>query len=202
MSEAEEKKVINPAEDFTYKPVRQVFGSVFCGFLMMIEVVLLILACSLLYDTLDNKHGVYRTIIKLINFLSNQGLNYNNAYYRILCDITYNDKVMYILGFGVLFSLSLIIEIIFFGVILFNPAYCGGNPKFYKTWPIILSGFFGALSGYFLRISIPICLILFGIKYFMYFRNDNLGPCCCGCGCFKPWVYKKIVDDEAPEYLY
>lgn len=199
------KEVINPAEDPAYKPVRQVFGSIWCGLVMIVEVLFLILILVALYYTVYSKLLVFNFLKEVRNFMSVKELK-NNPLFEFLNAIVHAKSLSVINGVLKLeffFALSLTIEIVFYGMILYNPAYCGGNPSFIKTWPIILSGVFGALSGYFLRLSIPICLILFGMKYFMYFRNDNSRfcccCCCCGCGCFKPWVYKKIIDDEAPE---
>ena len=199
----ENKEVINPAEDPTYKPVRQVFGSIWCWLVMLVEVIFLILILVALYYTVYSKLLVFNFLKNVREFLYVKKYE-NNPLIEFLDTIIYARSLSVINGVLKLeffFALSLTIEIVFYGVILYNPAYCGGNPSFIKTWPIILSGVFGALSGNVLRISVPICLILFGIKYFMYFRNDDSGSCCCGCGCFKPWVYKKVIDDEAPEDL-
>ena len=98
--------------------------------------------------------------------------------------------------FLILSLLACIFDAYFFVMALYYPDYCGGNPEFYKAWPFIVSLLFTGIVGIvyhpiFMLVTMIISLVVFVIKYWMYFGNDKSGDCCCFCPCFKPWVYKK-----------
>lgn len=105
-------------------------------------------------------------------------------------------------------GVGMLIEAVFFILIVSKPDYLGGQPAFVKLVPFIIAMLFihagsgilsigsllGALSA---LISTPISTAL---AYFMYLGDDDSGSCCL---CFKPWIMKRpTVVMYPPQYGY
>lgn len=200
-----QKRTLNPAEDLAYKPVKQTFGYIFALILAVIVVSATISSCITLM--------VYKFIGQYITDIRGEVIREIGS--REI-DRDQDRWLLYFMSFvewgvtGIKLRSALIIPaqlltLYFFFMILVYPDYCGGNPEFYKTWPVIVSSVLWALSGAFFHPVLMILTALFGLLNFVviycfYFGHDSSSADnrCCFCLCFKPWVYKRIDDFEAP----
>ena len=201
MPQFNEKNYKNPAEDPSYKPEKQLFGYVLTYFAAIVTLFLAVASLGVafsgqvLFDYVkthkDRISYVLAEFFPDINKLFSENMD------------AFIDKIFWTL---LTLSAMLALDAYFFIVVLAYPDYCGGNPEFYKTWPLLLSYLLLVLNdAWNFRFSIGIFsitygLALFGIKYALFFGHDSSDNCCCICVGFKPWVYKRSHDLEAPVF--
>ena len=101
----------------------------------------------------------------------------------------------------VISSSAYLIADYFFIRILFDPKYCGGNPKLVNSWPLALYCGLNILS---LTLIHPVkifemlgCVVATFIFYWVNFQDDKSDSCLL---CLKPWVYKKIQIEAVHPY--
>lgn len=198
--ESNQIKPKNPAKDPSYKPERQTFGFIWTCF---------ILVCT--FGAIFNNIRAFHSQDYLLAFMDHFGNQLHNIQteaqrvgdiYAVeaieigLELIEFFMEELRVRTFLIVSLLACIFDVYFFVMVLYYPDYCGGNPEFYKSWPLIVSLLLMGISGLvyhpvFMFFTIIGSLVLFAIKYLMYFGHDISGNCCCFCPCFKPWVYKK-----------
>lgn len=184
----------NPAEDPAYKPVRQMLGYICALFVAITHASSVVTSLIGIFKAAAFSDFLKGTLIPLIKEFS--GDNF------VTEALSVADKILW---FAIATFLFFAVELYFYVMILVYPGYCGGNPEFYKAWPLMVSSTLFTLSwGVFHPVLILVALIpglvSFAARYYAYFGHDSSpsGNCCLFCLCLKPWVYKKIEDSEAP----
>ena len=197
------KIYVNPAEDPSYKPEKQLFGYVLTYFQAIVTIVWAVTSLGISFGG-QFLFNYFKNHKDMISSVFAENFAADKHYCSEMIDAIFDKTFWCFLALGAMFAF----DAYFFIVVLACPDYCGGNPEFYKTWPLLLSFLLLVLNfacnfGFSFGIaSIIIGLAIFGIKYALFFGHDSSDNCCCICVGFKPWVYKRRYDLEAPVYPY
>lgn len=205
-------KKFNPAGDPTYKPVKQMFGYIYAIFVAIMTIVSILVSLAGIFGAAALSSFMVQNVFAQIrrdiseNYMYDPiALQMNLDTISVIESFYAGDKIFWL---SVIFFVSFSVDLYFYCMVLAYPEYCGGNPEFYKAWPLIVSSVLmslgmGVFHPAFILMNVLPGLAGFAFRYFAYFGQESSSD-----GflllllCFKPWVYKKIEDFEAPSYQY